>query len=40
MPFEIKKLDIPDIVLVEVKALLDERGFFSELYTASECKAN
>ena len=32
MPFTFKKLDIPDVVVIEPKKFKDERGFFSELF--------
>ncbi len=40
MPFQFKKTRLPDIVLIEPKIFIDERGFFSELYKESEFKAN
>ncbi len=40
MPFSFKRLDIPDVILVEPKAFEDERGFFMETYKASEFKEN
>jgi len=36
MPFEFIRLEIPDIVLVKPKVLEDERGFFMEIYKASD----
>jgi len=32
MPFEFKKLNIPEIILVEPRVFNDERGFFMETY--------
>ncbi|MCL1972010.1 MAG: dTDP-4-dehydrorhamnose 3,5-epimerase [Endomicrobia bacterium] len=32
MPFTFKKLDIPDVIVIEPKKFEDERGFFSELF--------
>lgn len=32
MPFEFKKLQIPEIILIEVKAFGDKRGYFKETY--------
>ncbi len=40
MPFEFKKLDIPDVVLIKPKVFEDTRGFFMEVYKASEFKKN
>ena len=40
MPFSFKRLDIPDVILVEPKVFGDERGFFMETYKASEFKKN
>ena len=37
MPFKaFKKLEIPDVVLVEVAVLHDQRGFFAELYKRTD----
>jgi len=36
MPFEFKKLDIPDVVLVIPKVFGDERGFFMETFKKSD----
>lgn len=36
MPFTFKKLEIPEIVLVEPRVFKDERGFFLENYKYSE----
>ena len=32
MPFEFKKLEIPDVILIKTKVFEDERGFFMETY--------
>ncbi|WP_461832272.1 dTDP-4-dehydrorhamnose 3,5-epimerase [Aquifex sp.] len=40
MPFIFKKLEIPDVILIEPKVFGDERGFFMETYKSSEFKAN
>lgn len=40
MPFAFKKTDIPDVVLVEPKIFPDDRGFFAELFKASDFQAN
>ena len=40
MPFKFRKLEIPDVILIESKVFEDERGFFMETYKASEFKAN
>jgi dTDP-4-dehydrorhamnose 3,5-epimerase len=40
MPFKFLKLNIPDVVLVEPKIFPDSRGFFVELFKASEFQAN
>jgi dTDP-4-dehydrorhamnose 3,5-epimerase len=36
MPFQFKKLEIPEVVLVEAQAFADDRGFFAETYKHSE----
>lgn len=36
MPFTFKRLKIPDVLLIEPKVFKDERGFFMEVYKASE----
>jgi len=36
MPFEFKKLDIPDVMLLTPKVFEDERGFFKEVYKSSD----
>jgi dTDP-4-dehydrorhamnose 3,5-epimerase len=35
MPFTFKKLDIPEIILVEAKSFSDSRGFFLEIFKES-----
>ena len=40
MPFEFKKLSIPDVILVIPKVFDDERGFFLESYKKSEFYKN
>ena len=40
MPFTFKKLEIPEIILVEAKAFPDERGFFSETFKESAFNEN
>ena len=35
MPFKFKRLEIPDIILVEAQAFQDERGFFMESFKDS-----
>lgn len=35
MPFQFKKLDIPDVILVEAQAFSDDRGFFIESFKES-----
>ncbi len=40
MPFRFHKTAIPEVVLVEVKAFADDRGFFMETYKHSEFAAN
>jgi dTDP-4-dehydrorhamnose 3,5-epimerase len=36
VPFDFRRLDIPEVVLIEPKAFGDERGFFMETYKRSE----
>ncbi len=36
MPFQFKRLEIPELVLIEAQAFEDERGFFMEAYKKSE----
>jgi len=38
MPFEFKRLEIPDLILVKPKVFEDERGFFMETYKQSDFK--
>ncbi|MGE4285580.1 MAG: dTDP-4-dehydrorhamnose 3,5-epimerase [Phycisphaerae bacterium] len=40
MPFEFKKMEIPEVILVTPRVFPDDRGFFMETYKASEFKAN
>lgn len=40
MPFTFKRLEIPDIMLVEAQAFPDERGFFMESFKESIFTAN
>ena len=40
MPFEFKKLDIEDVILVTPKVFGDNRGFFMESYKKSEFQKN
>ena len=39
MPFTFKRLEIPEIILVEPKVFHDERGFFMETYKYSDFAA-
>lgn len=36
MPFQFKRLEIPEVVLVEARAFPDGRGFFAETYKRSQ----
>ncbi len=36
MPFEFKRLEIPDVILITSKVFYDERGFFMETYQKEE----
>lgn len=36
MPFEFKRLDLPEVVLVQPKIFGDQRGFFLELYKEAD----
>ena len=36
MPFEFKRLEIPDVILIKTKVFEDERGFFMETYKKEE----
>ena len=38
MPFNFKKLEIPDLILIEPVIFGDERGFFTETYRFSDFK--
>ena len=40
MPFSFKKLEIPDVILVEPRTFPDGRGFFMESYKESEFNLN
>ncbi len=40
MPFIFKRLEIPDIILIEPKIFKDARGFFMETYKYSEFRKN
>jgi dTDP-4-dehydrorhamnose 3,5-epimerase len=40
MPFRFQDLEIPGVVLIESKRFSDARGFFMELYKASEFAAH
>jgi dTDP-4-dehydrorhamnose 3,5-epimerase len=40
MPFRFDRLQIPDIILIEVKRFPDHRGFFTETYKRSEFAAH
>ncbi len=40
MQFAFKKLDIPEVILIEPKSLVDERGFFFETYKESIFASN
>lgn len=39
MPFQFKRLKIPDVILIEPKVFSDERGFFMETYKYSDFAA-
>ena len=39
MPFTFKRMDIPDVLLIELQRFEDERGFFTELYKLSAFSA-
>ena len=39
MPFEFRRLEIPEVVLIEPRVFPDERGFFIETYKRSEFAA-
>jgi len=36
MPFEFKRLEIPDVILIKPKVFGDERGFFMETYKRTD----
>ena len=40
MPFTFKRLDIPEVILVESKAFIDNRGFFLESFRESNFISN
>ena len=40
MPFKFTCLEIPEVILIEVQAFQDERGFFKETYKRSEFVKN
>jgi len=40
MPFEFKRLEIPDVILIVPKVFGDDRGFFMETYKDSDFKKN
>ena len=40
MPFTYKKLDIPEVILVEAQSFLDDRGFFLESFKESAFVSN
>jgi dTDP-4-dehydrorhamnose 3,5-epimerase len=40
MPFEFKKLEIPDVILIKTKVFEDERGFFMETYEKAGIKGD
>ena len=40
MPFSFKRLDIPEVIVVEAKSFSDDRGFFLEGFKESEFSAN
>lgn len=40
MPFTYKNLDIPEVILVEAKSFLDDRGFFLESFKESDFISN
>ena len=40
MPFEFKKLEIQDVILIEPSVFGDERGFFIETFKESEFQTN
>jgi len=40
MPFSFKKLQVSDVILIETKQFLDNRGFFLESFKKSEFETN
>jgi dTDP-4-dehydrorhamnose 3,5-epimerase len=40
MPFQYHHLSIPDAVLIEAKIIKDDRGFFQEIFKASDFEAH
>ena len=40
MPFTFKRLEIPDVILIEPKSFSDDRGFFLESFKESEFISN
>lgn len=40
MPFTFTRAIIPDVIVIEPKIFPDDRGFFAELFKASDFKAN
>ncbi len=40
MPFEFRRLELPDVLLIEARVFFDERGFFLETYKRSDFEAN
>ena len=40
MPFKFSRMRIPDVVLIEPRIFSDSRGFFVELFKASDFQAN
>jgi len=39
MPFRFKRLDIPDLILIETQVFDDDRGYFLETYKSSDFRA-
>ncbi|MHA2029157.1 MAG: dTDP-4-dehydrorhamnose 3,5-epimerase [Candidatus Kariarchaeaceae archaeon] len=40
MPFEFFPLDIPEVILIQPRKFQDQRGYFMEVFKASDFKAN
>ncbi len=40
MPFEFRRLAIPDVILIEPRVFPDDRGYFQETYKRSDFEAN